>query len=225
MNTRESVRAQPLPPESGVTLLDMVIAVAIVVVLLSVAYPGLKVANDTMATGGARDRLERAGDQLLKSLTEELRAGLVTDIVNSPPSITICQPRRDVKLSDISEEGGTPWSNVKRTIRYREVEHFSESAAKEDINGDGDQTDEFTLGLLELVQGAGASPLLTRAQVILGYPNHREDVTGDGVDDPLFVQDGRSLRFQINLVGRDAQNRLLRTTIRSTLHLRNVQEN
>lgn len=210
--------------EAGVTLIDTVIGVALVVVILAVAYPGLRIANDTMATGGARDRLERAGDKMLKTLSHELRAGLVSAFQDSPPSITVYRPDRGVSLSDMTGEGKTPWAANPRILRFRQMTTITETAEREDINGDGDRNDTYALGVLEIEENGEARPILERSRVILGMPNHVGDVDGDGEADPLFLKAGRSVRVVVHLITRDNNNRILRTAVRTTLHLRNLQE-
>lgn len=212
--------------ERGVTLLDMVIAVSIVVVVLAVAYPGLKVANDTMATSGSKDRMERAGDKLLKTVIEEIRAGRVADVsaTGVAPFITLSRPMRSVDLADLSPEGGTPWLTQNHTLRFRQTSVLVEYEAKEDINGDGDRNDRFAAGFLELDDGASVRPILTRAQVILGLPTYRDDVDGDGEPDPLFAVDRRSAVVEIHLISRDPQGRLAQCEARCSVHLRNPQE-
>ena len=212
--------------EGGVTLIDMMIAIAIVVVILGVAYPGFMIANDTIIESGRRDRLERAGDQLLKVLVEELRAGLVSGVAVAPaaPSVTITRPDRSVTLAKINNDGDVPWLLVKRTIRFRQTRTLKEADEGEDLNQDGDQTDTFALGVLEIDDGTEVRPLMNRAEVMLGLPDFTGDLNGDGVGDPLFTQVDRRVRIVLFLTDKDDHGHRMKSDVSTTIHLRNVQE-
>ena len=69
-----------------------------------------------------------------------------------------------------------------------------------------------------------ARPVLQRAQVILGWPRHEEDLDGDGQPDPLYVRDGRSMTLNLHVVHEDCKGRLHRAIRRGRVRLRNVQE-
>ena len=216
MNTRER----------GVTLIDTMIATAIVIVILGVAYPGFMIANDTIVESGRRDRLERAGDQLLKVLVEELRAGLVSGVTAPPaaPSVTITRPDRSVTLDQINNNGDVPWLPATRTIRFRQTGTLKEADEGEDLNRDGDQADTFALGVLEIDDGSEVRPLMTRAEVMLGLPGFSGDLDGDGIGDPLFTQVNRSVRIQLFLTDKNETGHRMKSDVTTTLHLRNVQE-
>ncbi len=217
--------------ESGLTLVDVVIATAIVLIIVGVAYPGFKTANDTIATSGRQDRMERQGDRALRLLTEEVRSGWITALTPSgqAPSVTIRSVRGAVNLADLAATGTVPWSTDERTIRFRQVETINEMSLEEDVNRDGDWNDTFALGVLESVETVGtevvATPITGSAsQVILALPSYAGDLNGDGIGDPLFEVDGRTLDIRLHQITRTEAGQILKTATRSKIHLRNPQE-
>jgi len=217
--------------ESGFTLVEVVIATAIVLIIVSVAYPGFKTATDTMATSGRRDRMERQGDRALRLVTQALRSGWIIDVAASgqAPALTIRSVRGEVNLDEFEAEGDVPWATGERTIRFRQVETLVELDLKADLNRDGDWSDTFALGCLESVETVDGDEVVTpitgsAARVILALPNYAGDLDGDGVDDPLFDIDGRTLDISIRQVTRTEAGQLLQATIRGRIHLRNPQE-
>jgi hypothetical protein len=205
---------------------DVIIGTSILLIALSLAYPGFKVAKDSMSTGGRRDVIERAGDQLLKEVVAHLRSGQITnlDVAPEPPSVTVRHPQAVVDIENLGEES-IPWAAEARTIRFRQVAELDEAKRKIDFNRDGDRTDRFALGVLEKIIGGGAPKPITRsARVVLGLPGYAGDVDGDGEGDPLFERDDRSVRVSIHVVTRGEGGRLLRSRSHSIVHLRNVQE-
>lgn len=211
--------------EKGVTMVDVLIGTAIVAIIIALVYPGFFVAKNTIATSGRRDLIERAGDQLMAKVVREVRAGLVTAIADSPnpPSVSTVRPRKGVALDEL-DDGAVPWDGATRTLRFRQTGTLREADEKDDVNKDGDKTDDFATGLLELVEDGEARPLLTRAEVILGLPGYDGDVDGDGNDDPMFERVDRTVTIRIFLVHKDDQGRILTTALRSSVHLRNHQE-
>jgi hypothetical protein len=207
-------------------LVDVVIAVAILGIIAACAYPGFLVVNNTITTSGRRDLTERAGDQILKEVVGEIRAGLLSDVELPPnaPSVTTLRPRTDVTLDELTSESEVPWDGQARVLRFRQTGTIKESDEGEDINKDGDQSDSFATGLLELTAGGSTRPLLTRAEVILGLPNYDGDLDGDGNADPMFEVEDRRVTVRIFLVNRGDGNRVITTGTRTTVHLRNQQE-
>ena len=210
----------------GLSLVDAVIAVSIVVIAIGVAYPGLKIANDTMKTSGRKDRIERAGDMMLKRIVGSRRGGRIVAMSEAPapPEMTLGRVGQNVNLEEFEAKEEVPWENSTFTIRFRQIEVIKESEAGTDINGDGDRSDEFAAGLLEIDDGETARPITQSAQVLLGLPGYAKDVDGDGKSDPLFSRHGRTVTIDIHLVSRAQDGYLLKTSVRGTVRLRNAQE-
>jgi hypothetical protein len=214
--------------ERGLTLVDIAISTAILVIIVGVAYPGFKIANDTISTSGVRDRLERSGDRILKSILTEARSGKITAITEDAPNpqMVVRQPQTGLDLADIDVEGGVPWSDVDRVTRYREMETIKESDARQDLNGDGDRDDVFSLGVIEITDEVlGFRPIVSRPVVMRASPSMLGDVNGDGVADPMFEMNAieRRLTAHVYLLGRDANGRYIRTEVQGSVRLRNAQ--
>jgi hypothetical protein len=217
--------------ERGLTLVDIMISTAILVVIVGVAYPGFKIANDTISTSGVRDRLERAGDRILKRIMSEVRGGFIVFSTNDNdhPRVVVRQPETGVDLSEIGSEGGVPWVAEDRVTRYREVETLDEADMKQDINGDGDQTDKFSLGVMECTDDtlqAGFRPIVDRALVVRPLPAMSGDLDGDGASDLMFKHNPVSRTFWacVYLLARDGNGRWIWAKVESSVRLRNVQE-
>jgi len=217
--------------QSGMSLVEVMIASAILVIVVGLAYPGFKTAGDTMATCGRQDRMERHGDRALQLLTQEVRSGWITE--HSPPgaapSLTIRRLQDDVELSDIAGSGAVPWATGERVIRFRQIDELAEANEGADLNRDGDRTDRFALGVLESVEIVDGEDVVARltgasSRVILALPSFAGDLNGDGVGDPLFVVNDRILGISIRLVTRMENGRLLQTVTHSQIRLRNHQE-
>lgn len=213
--------------ESGVTLVDVCIAAAMVVVICGVAYPGFIVANDTMATSGQQVRLEGSADRILKALVAEVRTGRVvaTSANNVAPWIDIHPPRTGIALAEIDKEGTVPWDQaVTHRLAFRETGTLTESDANTDLNHDGDKDDEFALGIVELTTAQGTRPVTNRGRVILGLPNYREDLDGDGTEDPLFKIENRRFMVRMFLVRKNEKGHYHQTHLTHSVYLRNTQE-
>jgi hypothetical protein len=216
--------------ESGFTLVDVVIAAAIVVVIVGLAYPGFKVANDTMATGGTQDRMERQGDKVYRVFCNEFRSGFVelTSAAGAAPELSIRRVREDVLLSDLASGGEVPWEADTRTLRFRQTDVFDEAATDQDLNRDGDKADSFALGTVELVETVSGEEVVralnTTSRVVLGLPNFVEDLDGDGLADPLVTIAGRRAMVELHLMTRTEAGQVLQTVIEGGMRLRNPQD-
>lgn len=215
------------PRERGAMLIDVLIGVTIVVAVVAVAYPGFKVANDTITTSTQRDMIERSADRTLNRLVDAVRSGRIVTITGpgTAPQITLQTLEAGLDITQLSSGNPPPlWQATNRTIRFVQQATISESTAGIDINRDGDQTDEFALGSIELVNGDRVERLSGNARIMLGLPSYVGDVNGDGVADPLVEQVGRELRIKLTIVNQADQGRFQATTLTSQLHLRNPQD-
>ena len=213
--------------DSGFSLVDVCIAVAIVVIICGVAYPGFIVANDTMAVSGQKTRLEGAADRILSTLVKEIRTGRLVAVApaGQAPWIDIHPPRTGIALDKIDEEGAVPWDAAEtRRLAFHETGRLKESDAKADLNGDGDRNDEFALGVVELTTPLGTRRITEWGRVILGLPQYREDLDGDGAPDPLFDVQGRRFTVRMFLVRKDEKGHYHRTNLARTIYMRNTQE-
>ncbi len=209
--------------ERGVSLLDAVIGAALVVIVLSLAYPGIKLADDTIATGGTMDRLERSGDRMLKELTALLRSGLLTG--SSPPGVTpwltVARLRPDIEIGALDARDPRVFEEVSVRIEFRPAGPLPELAARADLNRDGDRADTFTIGTIVLLEGDRERPLSGRPLLLLPTEGEPGDLDGDGLPDPLFRVENRTVFLTLHLVDREPNGRLLRTSTRSSVTLRN----
>ena len=211
--------------ERGVTLVDVSIAVVITVIIVGVAYPGFIVANDTISRSGQKTRLENAADRIKKTLVTEIRTGQLVALApaGAAPYVDIHPPRTGIALDQIADTGDVPWQTVTHRVQYRQTGTLSESAVRLDINHDGDRTDTFALGVIELVTPQGTRPITQRGRVILGTPNFEGDVDGDGLKDPLFEVQDRKFTMRMFLVFRDEKGHFHQTNLINTIYLRNIQ--
>lgn len=212
--------------ERGMTLVDLTIATMIVAVVIGLSYSGFHVADATIDTAGTRDRMERAADDTLKRLVAEVRTGRLLALSASPaePSVTLAQPAANLTLADLDASGAVLWAADPATIRFRPVEVIRESVEHVDLNRDGDRSDVFAVGLLEIATAARTETITNRARVFLALPGYAGDLDGDGVGDPLFSRDGDQLTIELHLVSRTRGGEYLTTRSRVPVKLRNPQE-
>ena len=175
--------------------------------------------------------MERQGDRALSTLIGEVRSGWITGPAapGQAPSLTFRPVQSEVLLSDLAEEGSVPWAHGERTLRFRQIEEIAEADEDSDINRDGDQSDRFSIGILEIVDIVDGEEVVKRitgasSRVILALPSFAGDLNGDGVSDPLFLIDGRILDISIRLITYTESGQLLQTVTRSRIKLRNPQE-
>jgi len=212
--------------QRGVTLLDVVIGAMLLAVVVGLAFPGFMVANDTISVSGARDRLERAADQMISEVVSRVRFSRVDAVTGAPlapPGLTLTRAIRVEDLSDLDGEGAVPWEAESFGIQFRQTAVVKEADTNLDINRDGDKNDQFALGVLEIVEGGTAIPILQRARVMLGLPTYEDDLDGDGVPDALFTLDGQTFLIRLQVAGWDGKGRLITTVTTARVHLRNPQ--
>lgn len=210
----------------GLTLIELALSIAVFAAIVAVAYPAFIGANNTVSTGTSRDQMERKGDRLLEEVNGFLRSGRVVSVAAAPkpPAVTVVRVDRTVAIEDLPGDGDTPWAAEKETLRFRPVRTLSERDLDEDLNGDGDRKDEFSLGRLEIEDAGRVRSLSDTGLVMLGLPDYQGDLDGDGAPDPLFTFTERSVDVRLRLATRDGQGHFLTTTLGSTLRLRNQQE-
>lgn len=211
--------------ERGVTLVDVSIAVVIVVIIVGVAYPGFKVANDTISRSSQKARLESGADRIKKAVVQQMRTGQLAAISGPgvPPVIDIHPPRTGVDLTQINGDGDVPWKTETHKLGFRQTGTLRESKINIDINGDGDEYDDFALGVVELITPANTRPVTDVGRVILSLPSYEGDVDGDGKNDPLFEVKDRTFTMRMNLIFRDEKGHYHKASLTHSIYLRNVQ--
>lgn len=212
--------------EAGLTLIEAVIAVALMAIVLGLAYPGLTVTSGAISTYTQKARLEAAGEKISEKLVESFRLGQLDEIgpSNTAPYAIVHPPRSGIDLGQIAVDGVVPWQAESVRIQFRQTGTADEHKLRLDINGDGDQKDLFALGVLELVTPAGAKPITHRGRVMLGLPSYEGDVDGDGEDDPLFQVTGRRLDLKLVMVQREKSGEFRKAALAQAIYLRNRQD-
>lgn len=212
--------------ERGVTLVDVCIAAVIVVIIVGVAYPGFKVANDTISRSGQKARLESAADRVKKAVVSQMRTGQLSTLSTAgvPPFVDIHPPRTGIDLTQITDDGDVPWQADTIKLAFRQTGKLEESKLKKDLNGDGDKYDDFALGVVEVVTPTGTRAITSAGRVILGLPSYEADVNGDGTPDPLFELKDRTFTMRMHLVFRDEKDHYHKASLVHSIYLRNVQE-
>ena len=211
--------------ERGFTMVDTVIAVAILALVLGIAYPGFKIANDTIATSGTRGQATRVGGDVLRRILKETRSGDVQNVqaTTTGPALTLRRIRSDASLAQFETEGSLDFGAETVVIQFRQTDTLSETVVREDINRDGDMKDLFALGHIEVVENGRVRPLMTSTPVILGLPGFAGDLDGDGKSDPLFDLNGRSLTVSVHLFQRTPGGLPMLVALTGAIHLRNYR--
>jgi hypothetical protein len=210
----------------GTTLVDVVIAASLLLVVFGLAIPGMKLAEDTISTGGSRDLLERAGDRILAEVVSILRSGRIVSIAppSEPPELTVCRVRSDIDLGELTVDTPDVYESEPVVISFRVARTLDESEVRTDLNRDGDLGDTFALGTIEVSTAEGMRTLVSRPIVLLALPSYDADLDGDGHEDPLFAFDGATASVNLHLVQLQAGGRLLATSLRGSVKPRNRQE-
>lgn len=78
------------------------------------------------------------------------------------------------------------------TLSFSSEQILEESALGTDLNNDGDQTDRFHAGSIELRTTGGLTRTFGGGYLLLGVDDPQADRDGDGVADPLFTVTGES---------------------------------
>ena len=213
--------------ETGLTLIEIAIGVVLMLIILSVAYPGFIVANDTISTTSQRARLQEAGEKVVTEIVDQIRLGQLTEIGSegTPPYAVVHPPRTGIALDEITASGAVPWKDDTIRIQYRPTGKVAEEEVRTDLNGDGDTDDDFALGVVEVMTAKGTRPITRRGRVLLGLPGYEGDVDGDGESDPMFKVTGRQLDLELTIVFRDEESGEFRkAALARTLYLRNRQD-
>lgn len=84
---------------------------------------------------------------------------------------------------------GVPVKGGRATLRFVADSVLDEARLAIDLNGDGDQRDQFEQGHLERLLPDGTIEQLTGSWILLPAGDHGGDVDGDGKADPIFTVD------------------------------------
>ena len=212
--------------EAGVTITEVVIGVALMAILLGLAYPGLTGASGTISTCTQSARLQEAGEKVFQELVDYIRLGQLDEI--APPHVApyaiVRSPRTGIDLGEISDHGLVPWKAQSVRIQFRQTGTVKEEEIRTDLNGDGDRVDLYALGVLEIVTPEGARPITNRGRVMLALPTYAGDVDGDGEDDPIFAMTGRRLDLKLVMVQREETGEYRKAAASRAIYLRNRQD-
>jgi hypothetical protein len=84
---------------------------------------------------------------------------------------------------------GVPINGGRATLRFVADCVLDEARLGIDLNGDGDQRDQFEQGHLERLLPDGAIEQLTGSWILQPAGDHGDDIDGDGKVDPIFSVD------------------------------------
>ncbi len=212
--------------ETGMTLVELSVGVTLMVVILALAYPGFNAASGTISVCAQKARLSDAGDKVSKRLIDLIRLGRLAEIgdTGNPPHAIVHPPRTGIALDEMTTAGVVPWKTDSVRIQYRQSGSVSEAEARVDLNGDGDRSDFFALGMVDVITADGARPITNRGRVLLGLPSFEGDVDGDGLADPLFKLTGRRLDLKMVMVFREESGQFRKSVSTRTIYLRNRQD-
>lgn len=128
--------------------------------------------------------------------------------------------------------GGIPTVDGWMALVFEAESAFEEAPAREDVNGDGDQTDVFDVGQIrrliwdasapDFVEDLGLGP----SNVLQERCNRGGDLDGDGFDDPLFLWDAETnlLHARLFLLGATNHDLPVVRKVESVMFLRNEPE-
>ncbi len=182
--------------QAGLTTVEMSVSVAVLVALFAgfgAAYVNLaRLANVEMSRAALGLRTSSAADRVVS----ELAVARLDPPAGDGASVTFqmpVDPDGDGVLHDgngIVSWGmsinGVDQSGATGTFAYIVDGQIDETILGTDVNGDGDQLDQFDVGHLERTLSDGTRSMLTGNWVLQPLGNHGGDVDGDLLPDPVF---------------------------------------
>jgi prepilin-type N-terminal cleavage/methylation domain-containing protein len=222
---------------AGFTLLEMVVAVAILSLVLLMAFGTMKRTTEVSSMESLRNQMERSGAESLEAMVEELNASSVLAIASDGSLLTFQVPvDLDGNGTVLDADGNCEFglddlgvvSNGSATLMFVQnqvggnPEVLSEAALGRDLNGDGDRVDIYDRG--RIVRNSTASALnrtLTGVRVIQPSGNWGGDIDGDGQADPVFRMNGKQVWIDLWTLGLDEAGTPHLIRCQTSLHLRN----
>jgi prepilin-type N-terminal cleavage/methylation domain-containing protein len=231
------MRASRRAGERGFSLLELMVAMAILSMILLGAALALNGTNDVAVLEATRNEMERSSQNALDRMALELRdsAAKVITVAANGSSIQFQVPvDLDGKGTILNSTGAVEYGFLANgvptggTITYRFVQNLvagqpevlSEAARRMQLNDDADLGDRFARGYIlrttQLTSGAVVSQsILTGRWIVQPDGNWGGDVDGDGAADPIFQLDGTSGRVLVNLWGMQVDSHKNRHFVRS----------
>ena len=230
--------ARKTTPRPGFTLLEAMVAVAILSGILLTALLAIHSGTDMTNIESARNNMERSNQEALDKLALELRdaAPRVVTVAGDGSAIqfqipvdlnangTVLDGNANIEFG-FTDRNGAPQSG---TITYRFVQNtvggqpeiLDEAALGMGLNRDGDSSDRFVRGrLVRVTRVTGwpevQDPLPIGLWIVQPAGNLGGDVDGDGVADPIFQLDAAGGRVLVNLWSMHADGRKNRQMVLS----------
>lgn len=201
--------------ERGITLLEVVVAIAIAGTVLSLAVPVFVSSSRTAGVQTSLGVAEASAARLVSLLRSDLRAARVVGCATSPdlPAISYRMP---LTGDGTDADGAILWGPL-RKIEFETVEEIDEGDRDIDLNGDGDRSDRFLrCRLREAVEGED-SRAVSGAHFVLNAAAPHGDIDGDGLADPTFTPVPGGIRIVLWSLIRADVTGLRRTQIDITM--------
>ncbi|HLG42330.1 MAG TPA: prepilin-type N-terminal cleavage/methylation domain-containing protein [Planctomycetota bacterium] len=190
-------------PSSGFTLIEVSLAMALLLIVVLLAYRLLFTVQDSTDRTSINAYLHNQGRIVSEALIREIHESRIVSVASQNDSMVIQVPVDYDGDGDVLDGAGlveygfrdpanAQAPRLSWTATYSTVvdETHSEAALRIDINKDGDKTDTFVSCRLERVvrDGGGVERdrlILARDIYLIDSPRDA-DLNGDGTADPLF---------------------------------------
>lgn len=218
--------------DKGFTLMEVIIAVAIISVIMMTAISAMKMAGDTLAADIMDNMVYSSIEQVAGELCEEMQYAPGSSIsvsndgswVNFQVPVDLDGDGTVYPAGDTSQpvelgviHGGVP-SSGSTTYRFVSTGSVSEAALSMDLNGNGNMSDSFEVGYMEKVMSDTVSAWSIQMRRGNGFVQPKGalggDIDGDGQPDPVFAVSGNTVTVNLWSLGVDprAQPRLASST-------------
>lgn len=204
------------------SLIELIMAVVIASVLLGVALLFVRSIGSASKSIGMSLESGRTSIDFMAALRKELNTCRVEALSDDGSTLTYSLPIHDPDIgSSVDRNGEVIWQltdeeglTVRRlfTLEFVVTRLLKESSIRKDVNRDGDMEDTFDVGYLTATSETDGDRPLPRLYIVLRNGGHGGDVTGDGVQDPLFSVDPGSRELEIS-ISRLADGESLKTLV------------
>ncbi|MGH8191292.1 MAG: PulJ/GspJ family protein [Rhodanobacteraceae bacterium] len=201
----------------GLTLIELMIAVAILAVLFALVYDSLVHLSTGMSGEIASSVLNQQTERGLDRMMQTLRSAKFQNLADTggqqlefyvPVDPDQDGDSLDSKLNIEWGQSGSPTGdklNAVMAIRFVKTSTYSEASHNYDLNRDGNKTESFDIGHLEQDYYSGATVTgtptyirsITPDIVIQKTGQTVADLNGDGTTDPIFLQNGNKLQIRL----------------------------